>query len=381
MRKTISFFIFVLSGLSLSASFKKIEVLDTNNNTFAFQNTDHIFSTPDRQYLVLLRKYVESKGFSLSGKKELEAIKKALKWSSSQWEHDGMNQPPKNFRAIDILKKVFDKKERYRCVEYGIVLSELLQAYGFITRTVSLRSNNVAYGGFGQGHVAMEVWSNDLGKWIFLDPQFSTYISYKDEPLNIYEIYKFKKGKKWNKLTVKSPKNISDKNKRQYKDFLEKYLGHMSVSGNDKKMKISLIFENKKPVLTFQGMAAPQYVFTGRHDEIYPQVNRVSYTLEFKNKIKNFQKFTKKLNIKNNEDYLKSMNEFAAIPVFKVKLYNNMPNFSFYEYRLRRGGSWNKLTNDHFDWDALKKKNLLEVRAVNSFARRGPITFLKLAYE
>ena len=48
--------------------------------------------------------------FSLSEKKELEAIKKALKRSSSQWEHDGMNQPPKNFRAIDILKKVFEKK-------------------------------------------------------------------------------------------------------------------------------------------------------------------------------------------------------------------------------------------------------------------------------
>lgn len=381
MRMTLAFFIFALSGLGISASFKKIEVLDTNNNTYAFQNTDHVFSKPDLPYLVLLKKYVESKGFSLSEKKELDAIKKALRWSSSQWEHDGMNQPPKNFRAIDILKKVFDKKERYRCVEYGIVLSELLQAYGFITRTVSLRSNNVAYGGFGQGHVAMEVWSNELGKWIFLDPQFSTFLSYKDVPLNVYEIYKLKKEKNWNKLIVKSPKDINDKDKKHYKEFLKNYLGNMGVSGKDKTTKIYLFLENRKTVLTFQGMAAAPSIFTDRYDEIYPQINRVSYALKFKNKIKNYQQFAKKLNIKTNEDYLNSMNEFAAIPKFQVSLYNNMPNFSHYEYRLSKSDSWNKLTRNNFDWNAMKKNNFLEMRAVNSFARSGPITFLNLSYK
>ncbi len=186
MKKIIIYLVFIFADLAMANNFKKIEVIGTNNGTFAHKNTESLFPLPDKAYLSILKKYVEKKGFSLTGSKEFLAIEKALKWSSSQWEHDGMNQPPKGFRALDILKNVFDKKERYRCVEYGIVLSELLQAYGFVTRTIALRSNDVAYGGFGQGHVAMEVWSNDLSKWIFLDPQFSAYMTYKGRPLNLY---------------------------------------------------------------------------------------------------------------------------------------------------------------------------------------------------
>ena len=128
-------------------------------------------------------------------------------------------------------------------------------------------------------------------------------------------------------------------------------------------------------------MAAAPSIFTDRYDEIYLQINRVSYALKFKNKIKNYQQFAKKLNIKTNEDYLNSMNEFAAIPKFQVSLYNNMPNFSHYEYRLSKSDSWNKLTRNNFDWNAMKKNNFLEMRAVNSFARSGPITFLNLSYK
>ena len=381
MKKLMIVFIFIMSELSMATSFKKIEVLDTNNNTFAFQNTEHVVPIPDEKYLSRLKKYAEKKGFSLSEMREFSAIKKALKWSSSQWKHDGMNQPPKGFRALDILKNVFDKKERYRCVEYGIVLSELLQSYGFITRTVALRSNDVAYGGFGQGHVAMEVWSNDLEKWIFLDPQFSTYLSYDGKPLNVYEIYKLKNVKKWKSLVVESPKKLSVKDKKDYKSFLVNYLGHVSVSGKDKTTKISLFLETRKPILTFQGMTGPKVIFTDKHEEVYPQINRVSYSLEFKEKVKNFQKLVKKLDIKTNDDYLKHMAEFAAVPIFKVSLQNNMPSFSFYEYRSAKNESWKKLKNSKFDWDAMKKTNLLEVRAINSFGRSGPVTFLKLSYK
>lgn len=60
---------------------------------------------------------------------ESQFVLEALAWVNSQWAHDGINQPPKHFSALDILKKVHNEKEKYRCVEYGIVLSEVLQAY------------------------------------------------------------------------------------------------------------------------------------------------------------------------------------------------------------------------------------------------------------
>lgn len=275
---------------------------------------------------------------------------------------------------------MFSKKERYRCVEYGVVLSELLQSYGFITRTVALRSNDVAYGGFGQGHVAMEVWSNELQKWIFLDPQFSTYLSHDGTILNVYEVYELKKHKKWNKIKVESPKKLNKKEKLSYKKFLVNYLGHMSVSGKEKAVKISLFLETKKTILTFQGMIGPKVVFTDDPSEIYPQVNRVTILLDFKEKISNFKNLVKKLDIKTNDDYLKNMHKFSAVPKFTVHLKNNMPLFDFYEYRFSTNSQWIKVKKDKFDWSAKGAKNLLEVRAVNQFGRVGPITYIKLAY-
>ena len=128
-------------------------------------------------------------------------------------------------------------------------------------------------------------------------------------------------------------------------------------------------------------MTGPKVFFTDRYTEVYPQISRVSYSLDFKNKIKNFQKLVKKLDIKNNDDYLKNMSEFAAVPAFLVSLQNNMPNFSYYEYRKANMNSWKKLKSSKLNWDAFKKINLLEVRAVNTFGRSGPITFLKLSYK
>ena len=355
--------------------FKKIEVLATNNGTFAFQDSSFVLGKPlSEKYLLSLRKYIEKRGFSPGKGKELEFIKKALKWSSSQWKHDGMNQPPQGSTALDILKNVYTKNKRYRCVEYGQVLAELLQSYGFIARIVGLRSKDVAYGGQSRGHVAVEVWSNDLKKWLFLDPQFGAFLTYKDSILNVYEIYKLKSQKRWNQLKVEST-YLSVIKKQEYKKILRNYLGFMGV-GN-----ISLFLEMKKTVLTFQGQPSQVGVYTNNPGEVYPQINRVTLKLSFKQDNRVDGNFFKELKIKTEDDYLTQMHKFAAVPDFKVSLKNNMPLFSFYEYRTTKTGSWKKIKKDTFDWVATKASNHLEVRAVNRFRRHGPTTFISLSYR
>jgi hypothetical protein len=184
---------------------KKISVLKTNNSLEALSIADWVYTPIEKTQLKKLRSYVEIKGFRPSKGTESDFVVSALSWVSNQWEHDGFHSPPPTFQALDILKAVHQKRERFRCVEYGVVLAELLQAYGFITRTLFLRSNNVAYGGYGQGHVAMEVWLNDLQKWIFLDPQFGVSLTAGKSkvPLNFYEIYQEKKAGRFAKLQVK----------------------------------------------------------------------------------------------------------------------------------------------------------------------------------
>ena len=176
---------------SKKTKLQKISITKTNNILDVLVVPDWVYQPKETSELKKLKSYVEEKGFNPSLETEKDFVLSALSWVSSQWQHDGMNEPPKSFQALDILKEVHGKKVRYRCVEYGLVLSEVLQSYGFVTRTLALRSKNVAYGGFGQGHVAMEVWLNDIGKWIFLDPQFGVYLTTAKSkiPLNYFEIY------------------------------------------------------------------------------------------------------------------------------------------------------------------------------------------------
>jgi hypothetical protein len=340
-----------------------------------------VFPPLNGKKLNSLKSYITGKGFSLKSKKEVDQIKYSLKWVSEQWKHDGMNQPPKSFTALDVLKKVHGEGKRYRCVEYGLVLSEVLQAFGYLTRKVALKSNDVAYGGFGQGHVAMEVWSNDLSKWIFLDPQFGGFVTHENKILNVYEIYKYKKRGKWKDLKAEFVNKVTNEERSEYKKFLKNYLGFMTVSSGKGKIGVSLLLEAKKPVYTFQGMPGAKAFFTSNYEEVYPEINRVSLAFNFRKERKNFQKLVKKFSIKTNEDYLKNMGEFTAEPLFEVQLMNNTPSFSHYEFRKSKKGDWKKLNKSSFNWDATKKVNFLEVRAVNSFNRHGPSSMIALGYQ
>jgi hypothetical protein len=267
---------------------RKISVSNTNNSLNVMAVPDWVFVPLKTSELKKLRKYIEEKGFRPSEGSEEDFILSTLSWVSNQWEHDGMNEPPKHFHAIDILREVHNHKTRYRCVEYGLVLSEVLQAYGFVTRTLALRSKDVAYGGFGQGHVAMEVWLNDLGKWIFLDPQFGVYltVSRSKVPLNYFEIYQEKKAGRFKDLRVNTSsgsKNFITKaaDKIKYKDFLKNYFGHMTVSDKSKNEVASLLLESKSIPLTFQGTPLNNALFTDRAELFYPEMNRVALFLAY----------------------------------------------------------------------------------------------------
>lgn len=409
MRLALAFIFIVIGGVVFPASsvhcaplnpLKKISVVETNNSPDPLLVGPWISKKNDVSYLSKLKRYAEKKGFKPNEASEFEFVKSALNWVTSQWKHDGMNQPPDSFSALDILQSVHNKHLRYRCVEYGIVLSDLLQSYGFIARKVALRSPNVAYGGFGQGHVAMEVWLNDLNKWIFLDPQFGTYMTKPNsaEPLNYYEIYEQKKSGKMDRLEIHFSPNSSlsafhpDENpdapqdfKRaasDYRKFLSKYFGFMTVSTSKSDEFVSLLMESKDQPLTFQGGQTDNALFTKQVDLLYPQMNRVALLLAYRDPAPNFKKITQELKIESDEDYLKNMGVFAAKPRYRVHLKSaGASSAQQFEYRTAKDGSWKTVKRNEFDWDATDPMNYVEARLINSFGRRGPSTYIKLKYE
>lgn len=383
--------LFVSMALMAEAEpLKKITVTQTNNTADFLLMGDWIQTDADANYLKKLKAYVGRKGFSGKEQSELEVIKDALRWVTEQWVHDGMNEPSRSFNALDILKNVHQKNVRYRCVEYGLVLTEVLQAFGFHARKLALRSNDVAYGGLGQGHVAMEVWVNDLNKWIFLDPQFGVFLSKENSetPLNYYEIFQEKKENRWDILKVnfvshanpvmpKDPKEAT----AGYKDFLKDYFGFISIQNKKRVAQISLLMESQQLPLTFQGLTTESGLSTRDMNLIYPSMNRVALSLSYQNKDRPFMNMMKKLNIKSNDDYLKKMSRFAAKPNFNVAIRSNSRDKDeFFEYRFSEKGSWTKIKSKNLSWNAKSGVNRLEVRSVNSFKRPGPTTFIELSY-
>ena len=92
--------------------------------------------------------------------------------------------------------------------------SQILKGLGYITRSIGLRKKNVAYGGFGMGRIASEVWSNKLKKWVFVDPQFSLYVTH-NQYLNFYDMYLLKKQGEFDEISFHISPDYIDKYKRR----------------------------------------------------------------------------------------------------------------------------------------------------------------------
>ena len=317
-------------------SFKKISVVQTNNSPALLNNNRWVISQSlNESELQSLKDYAQAQGFQPSEGSETDLVLNTLKWVHAQWNHDGVNQPPSHYRALDILKSVHQENQQYRCVEYGIVLSELLQALGFTTRTVGLRTIDSAYGGFGQGHVAMEVWINELSKWIFLDPQFGASLMAENHLLNFYELHQYKKKEQWSLIKTHLTSGTSSPvSAEEYKSFLQNYFGHMKVSAGDKQPQICLALDAKDLPLTFQGHASNNVIFTDKVSLFYPEINKTTLFLSFKETSDDFQKLMSELKITSNEEYLQQMKNFAVKPQFSVKIDSSMSHLKGYEYRL-----------------------------------------------
>jgi len=150
---------------------------------------DLVFPNPEtNQKLLELKREYKIDDLISSANSDLQKSLVLLNWTNSRWDHDGNNRP-KNADAINILKEA-EKGEKFRCVEYGIVLSASLNAIGIPTRTLGIKTKDVETTEYGAGHIVTEAYIPELKKWVFMDGQIN-YIPFLDEvPLNAVEYKK-----------------------------------------------------------------------------------------------------------------------------------------------------------------------------------------------
>lgn len=169
------------------------------------------------------KKYLDSLKFKYpinldNAKTQLDQILEILNWTSKQWVHDG-NANPRKSDAISILNEV-KEGGRFPCFAYAIVLAAQLKAAGFKSRVIYLKTMDISTSTKGGGHVATEVFVDELQKWVFVDAQFNVMPVLENKPLNAVELQKAIRTD-FDKLEFKS---LGRADKVTYIHFVQQYL-------------------------------------------------------------------------------------------------------------------------------------------------------------
>lgn len=372
---------------SVSKELLKVEVTATNNyQSTTLEHPKELQTSQDPNLTSYVFERIQFQNLS-----DPDLFIQVMDWVASQWQHDGFNQAPSDMSSLEILKNVHEKGERYRCVEYGKVMADILSSMGHYSRQIGIQSNDVAYGGWGKGHVATEVWSNTLNKWVFFDPQFSIYAIYNAEYLNIHDIYLLKTQGKFEQIDFITTSKYANANnidpdeaEKNYESFLSNYLGfHISSRYiHGKKQSVYLMMESELPALTFQGMGSnSKSLFTNSSDIAYPELNQVTISLTaLPNENSNFQSVFEEYDIQTEEQYINNMWRFAAKGEVAMSFDTNMDNFQ--SYQIKAGNDkWAIIEENEFIWKLSQGKNLFQVRGISKSGVYGPITFVEIMYQ
>jgi hypothetical protein len=177
-----------------------------------------LLSAPTDPYLATLRTAYQLDEVVAGKITDLARVQAVCAWVSRQWKHNGSNTPQKS-DPISILEEAAQGK-RFRCVEYGVVLSGALNALGLPARVLALKTADVETRKAGAGHVLTEVWLRDQQKWVLVDGQWDVIPFLKGVPLNAVELQNAL-AKSTDGFAVASPRGTSA---RKFARWIKPYL-------------------------------------------------------------------------------------------------------------------------------------------------------------
>jgi hypothetical protein len=258
---------FQVVNISPSCRLKEISYSkDTPNKLYEFYFSD----TLGNEYLRELRNKYNLELLVKGEKNDIGKILNILDWTSSQWEHNGSNNPTKQ-DALTILKEAHEGKQ-FRCVEYGIVATSALNSIGIPARTLGLKTRDVEKVMRGAGHVVSEVYSEELDKWIFIDPQFNIMPTLNGNPLNGVEFQKEIYNKNVNLKLINKQGEISKEETENYIKWVGKYLFYFDILFDQKTL-------NSTKFITINGMTKLTLVPVGyKEPYIFQRNSKIDYS-------------------------------------------------------------------------------------------------------
>ena len=239
---------------------------ESPNNLYEFYYSD----TLGNEYLRELKNEYNIELLVNGEKSDIDKIKSILDWTSRQWEHNGSNNPTKQ-DALTILKEAQEGK-RFRCVEYGIVATAALNSVGIPARTLGLKTRDVEKVMRGAGHVVSEVYSKELDKWIFIDPQFNIIPTLNGYPLNGVEFQKEIFNKNAELKLINKQGELTKEDSDNYIKWVGKYLFYFDVLFDQKTL-------NSSKIKTINGMTKITLVPVGyKEPRIFQRRYKIDYS-------------------------------------------------------------------------------------------------------
>ena len=163
-----------LEGVALEAQVRPqpacwaagLKLVGEHNEEIRYTSLPFEYERFDEPQLVALRRKYKLDKVVAGAKSELETMSKLRHWVATQWKYD---VPTDHYPAWD-SDEILELRKGI-CVQYAIVLMQCALSLGLQTRFVfGCFPNLTVKGEYVCGHEVDEYWSNDLGKWVMMDP-------------------------------------------------------------------------------------------------------------------------------------------------------------------------------------------------------------------
>ena len=165
------------------ATIKKLETLPYVESEYTKRFRFDSYQNPK---LKQLREKYRLDEVVASGKDEFERQVLLMDWVHHQFKKFG--RPSANCRgALEILTGI-DEGNSFFCAQYAELLVSCAASLGWVDRELALRCHQGTVKGGSTEHSTTEIWSNQHGKWVMLDPTSNMYLEKEGVPLNAWEI-------------------------------------------------------------------------------------------------------------------------------------------------------------------------------------------------
>ena len=198
---------------------KKLKIAHEYNYEDERYTPKFAYQSKTEENLVKLREKFNLDSIAGQGS-EVSKMINLMRWVHDIVRHDGSSDNPDSRNAMDLINICKVENRGVNCRMMASILNECYLSMGFKSRFVTCMPKETK---FSDCHVINMVYSNDLRKWIWMDPTFCAYVMDEmGELLGLSEVRE--RLINGNTLILNPDANWNRQASQTKKDYLETYM-------------------------------------------------------------------------------------------------------------------------------------------------------------